>query len=94
MHTVPPANNLKSLANLEQELCHLAKVDRAAAMGTDGPEFFRPPPGPLQGFAARDGHDFPWPIDEPMPGVAAGQNSAGFPEIRATFQRHILRRHF
>jgi FAD dependent oxidoreductase len=23
-----------------------------------------------------------------------GQNSAGFPQIRATFQRHILRRHF
>jgi hypothetical protein len=40
-------------------------------MGTDGPDFFDLPPAPLQGFAARDGHDFPWPIDEPVPGIAA-----------------------
>jgi hypothetical protein len=52
MHTIPPANNLKSLANLEQELCHLAKVDRATGMGTTVLNFFDLPPAPTQDFAA------------------------------------------
>jgi hypothetical protein len=52
MHTVPPANNLKSLANLKQELCHLAKVDRSSAMGTDGPDFFDLAPAPGVSAAA------------------------------------------
>jgi hypothetical protein len=49
MHTVPPANNLKSLANLKQELCHLAKVDRSTAMGTTVLNFFDLPPAPFKG---------------------------------------------
>jgi hypothetical protein len=47
MHTIPPANNLKSLANLNRELCHLAKVDRAAGRAVLHRKIFRCPPAVL-----------------------------------------------